>query len=89
LTGCTVESSGFSGTVAVTCSGLPIGAACDPTPDTVTVAPGESEGVVVAVSAESTTPIGDAPFAIEAAGGSLADSAALTLTVVASTATCP
>jgi hypothetical protein len=69
---------GFSGTVTVTCSGLPSGASCSPASVSV---PSGSSGQVHAPLTVTTTAGGSSTFTITATSGSLVHSTTASLTV--------
>ena len=69
---------GFSGTVTVTCSGLPSGASCSPTSVTV---PSGSGGEVSVPLTVMTTAGGSSTFTVTATGGSLVHTTTASLTV--------
>jgi len=75
----TVNSDfGFSGTVSLSCSGLPSGANCSFKPGSIAKQPGSS---ALTVTTTSSTPGGNYSFSVNGTSGALKESVALNLTV--------
>jgi hypothetical protein len=77
--------AGFTGTVAVTCSGLPSGASCSPA--SVSVPSGSSGQLSAQLTVTTTTSTGSASFSFTITGtsGTLVQTTAASLTVTAAT----
>jgi hypothetical protein len=79
---CTVTSqNGFTGAVALACTGLPAGASCSFAPAPVTPPANGSAGSTLTLTVSNTTPTGTTSFQMNGTSGALSHNAALSLTV--------
>jgi hypothetical protein len=82
LTSATV--GGFSGDVALSCSGLPDGATCSFAPATLTGGAGKA---TLTISTTASAPMGRYPFTVEGTSGSMSHDRALAVTIATSAGT--
>jgi hypothetical protein len=79
---CAVTSlNGFTGTVDLSCTGLPSGATCSFSPNPVTLPAGANVASVATVSVEGTAATGAFPFQVRAVSGSITRTFAMSLNV--------
>jgi hypothetical protein len=76
--------AGFYGTASVTCSGLPSGASCSPSPASISVPLGGGQmSVPLSVNTTTSTPGGSVNFTITGTSGTLVQTTTASLTVAA------
>ncbi|MGA2344841.1 MAG: FG-GAP-like repeat-containing protein, partial [Candidatus Sulfotelmatobacter sp.] len=73
--------AGYATTVALTCKGLPAGAACQFGTSTVTLPPGGTNGTSLIINTTSSTPAGIYPITIQASDGAITSQLTVTLDV--------